>query len=139
MFTHKLQDAVNEFITIAVSSGQSLSLTKGHYMYINGRLAPAKSLRKGDIVELGNGRHATVDSVSSLTKAGLYNPQTVHGDIVVNGIRASTYTTTVEPLTAHSLLTPLRALYKRLGVTTSLFNTGADAIAKRLPNGIASY
>lgn len=48
---------------------------------------------------------------SSGKELGLYNPQTLDGRIVVNGIIASTYTTAVIPEAAHALLTPLRCLF----------------------------
>lgn len=111
MFTHKMEDAVNTFVQLKLASGDVLRLTPGHYMYANGAMTAAKNVAVGDKIELGSGARTTVASVSSVTDTGLFNPQTLQGDIVVNGVRASTYTTAVEPTLAHSLLAPLRFMF----------------------------
>ena len=137
MFTHKLSGGEFEFVKISAGSSQ-VTLTKGHYLYVNGKLAAAKTVKVGDHVELYNGEAITVSAISCVKGTGLYNPQTVNGNIVVNNIRASTYTTTVEPMLAHKLLVPFRALYNALGLSTSVFNAGADNMAKLVPSGVSS-
>ena len=69
------------------------------------------------LLEGGVGRVTGVDVVE---RVGLYNPQTVAGDIFVDGVLASTYTTAVEPELAHALLTPLRAAFRAMGVGVSV-------------------
>lgn len=54
-------------------------------------------------------------SVRKVEKEGLYNPQTVHGDIVVDGIVASVYTEAVQPRVAHAMLAPMRAVRDEFG------------------------
>ena len=81
-------------------------------MYVNGVLAPARSVRAGDNVTLASGRRARVISVGRVRKEGLYNPHTLHGDIVVDGVLTSTYTEAFSPALAHVVLAPLRALYR---------------------------
>jgi hypothetical protein len=44
----------------------------------------------------------------------------------VDGIRASTYTTAVDPLFAHAILAPLRAVYGILGWYSSLLEDGSS-------------
>ncbi|KAI0563757.1 hypothetical protein FGB62_34g17 [Gracilaria domingensis] len=136
MFTHKLENVDYEFIEIETESAQ-ITLTKGHYLYVNGALAASKTVKVGDKLEVASGETETVQTINFIKSSGLYNPQTMSGDIVVNGIRASTYTTTVEPACAHRLLTPLRALYRAFGVTISAFDNGADSLAKIAPHGAA--
>lgn len=135
MFTHKLSDVVHEFVDLSTVSGAKISLTKGHYMYLNGVLTAASNAKVGDSVELGDGSIDDVVSVELSTRRGLFNPQTVHGDVVVDGIRASTYTTAVEPHCAHALLSPLRSLYERLGFSTGLLDAGSSLLAKMAPKG----
>lgn len=139
MFTHKVADSVSEFVKISTASGAELSVTKGHYLYVNGALAAAKTVQTGDVLELGSGLSTTVEAVSCATSRGIFNPQTISGDIIVNGVRASTYTTAVEPAAAHKLLAPFRALYSGLGVTTAVFENGANTIAKIAPKGLPAY
>lgn len=125
MFTHKVRDSVNEFVKISTASGAELSLTKGHFLYVNGALVAAKSVQTGDELELGSGASTTVEAVSCATSRGLYNPQTIHGDIIVNGVRTSTYTRSVDPTIAHPLLLPLRVAYSLFSMSTSVLDDGA--------------
>jgi hypothetical protein len=139
MFTHKLHDAVAMFVVIDTASGHSISLTPGHYIYVNGVLTSAASVKIGDELELSTGARSTVVSVSETVQTGLFNPQTLHGDIAVNGIVASTYTTAVSPVLGHAWLTPLRMVYCALGSTTGLLENGAEFAASILPGGSATY
>ncbi|KAI0566877.1 hypothetical protein FGB62_5g53 [Gracilaria domingensis] len=135
MFSHRMAGISYKFVRITTASGQSLALTKGHYLYVNGQMAAAESIRVGDFVETEVGV-VSVSSIESVVSRGLYNPQTIHGDIIVNGVRASTYTTAVETKTAHSLLLPLRAAFRFAGMTTSVLDNGADKFANVLPSGL---
>lgn len=137
MFTHKMGSATNAFLKLTTASGQKLSLTAGHFLYVNDDRVMAKDVRRGDRLHLGDGSSAVVERIEKVFGKGLYNPQTVHGDIVVDGIRASTYTVAVEPECAHALLSPLRALYKFLLVDPSLglLNYGSHFLASLAPSG----
>ena len=69
-----------------------------------------------------------------------YNPHTLNGDIVVNGIKTSTYTAAVEPSLAHSLLWPVRMLYSMgVNVVQGMFDQGSEAIVSLLPSGEKRY
>lgn len=139
MFTHKLADVQSNFVKVTVDGGAELLLTPGHYMYVNGALAAAKTIVAGDSVEKADGDLTTVKDVTMVTDKGLYNPQTVDGDIIVNGIRASTYTTTFEPTFAHAALAPVRWLYANFGFSTAALDAGAGILAKAVPSGAAAY
>lgn len=140
MFTHKLSDVTHKFVNLRTShSARTLQLTPGHYLYVNNRLSAAHTVKVGDTVSTINGPD-TVISISTSTEIGLYNPQTVDGDIVVNGVLASTYTTTVAPSAAHALLAPLRAAFRSLRVHTAFAERGADKAAALLaPRGAAVH
>jgi Hint module len=135
MFTHKTHTWIYDFVKITTSSGHSVSLTGGHYIHVNGGLAAASLVAVGDMLQLGTGEATKVTAVTCVQSAGIYNPQTLHGDIVVDGIRASTYTTAVEPRLAHAGLGAFRSLYRIFGVTFSKFEQGADSLASFLPHG----
>lgn len=139
MFTHKLSSGMHTFVKIDTTSGHTLSATASHYVYINGRLATAGTVAIGDALELGNGTMTHVKAVKRVRSRGLYNPQTIHGDIVVNDIRASTYTQDVQPAVAHALLMPLRALYMRFSYVVGLLDNGASSLLWLVPNGRARY
>ena len=115
-------------------------LTADHYLYVNGKLAVASTVKIGDTVVKGDSSDAVVVSVTTKKATGLYNPHTMDGDIIVNGIKTSTYTAAVEPSLAHSLLWPVRMLYNMgINVVQGLFDQGSDAIVSLLPSGQKRY
>lgn len=121
---------VNAKFTKIVADGADIVLTASHYLYVNGGLSPAGSVQVGDVIVLANGTKASVAEVSGFWAPGLYNAHTLHGDIIVNGVKASTYTTAVHPTLAHALLSPLRTMYAA-GVT---FGEGFSTAVKGLPS-----
>jgi Hint module len=139
MFTHKHQHGEHTFIQLSTSSGNVIRASPGHYIHVNDRLAPASVVVPGDKLELASGQRDVVVRVESVRDQGLYNPQTLDGDIVVDGIRASTYTTAVAPTVAHTVLFPLRALYAVTGWSTTAMESGADALADLAPGGVVAY
>ena len=130
MFTHKLSDIKQDFVSLETATGATLRLTAGHYLPVNGKYVPASEANVGDIVTVSSGDSTTITSISSVVGTGLYNPQTSHGDIVVDGVLASTYTTAVERKMAHAMLAPLRMLSDKLGLTTNILDAGCDAAAR---------
>lgn len=137
MFTHKSSDSVNEFVSLTTTSGAKLSLTSGHYLFVNGALAAAKTVVVGDELRLGTGETTTVVSVASVEGAGLFNPQTVSGNVIVSGVLVSTYTTAVEPTFAHAILSPFRAL-QDLGFAFNFLESGGGVLADVAPRGVAT-
>jgi Hint module len=71
MFTHKLNKVVNTFIQLHTASGHSVSATPGHYLYINGELAPASSIKVGDVMTTADGEPTRVIQVSQVLGSGL--------------------------------------------------------------------
>jgi len=121
---------VNAKFTKIVADVTDIVLTANHYLYVNGGMSPAGSVQVGDVIVLANGTKASVTEVSGFWAPGLYNAHTLHGDIIVNGVKASTYTTAVHPTLAHALLSPLRTMYAA-GVT---FGEGFSTAVKGLPS-----
>mmetsp|Transcript_48388 Transcript_48388/g.118457 ORF Transcript_48388/g.118457 Transcript_48388/m.118457 type:complete len:469 (+) Transcript_48388:356-1762(+) len=100
------------FVSLTSASGSKVTLSPSHYLYANGKLSAAGAVKVGDAIELANGETSEVSSVEFVVAAGLYNPHTLSGDLVVDGVRTSTYTTAVHPMVAHTLLWPVRVLYQ---------------------------
>lgn len=119
IFTHSDRNTCHSFIHISTEKNLSVTLTAGHYLYISGKLQPARSAVCGEFVLLEDGQFSRIDKVSVIRECGLFNPQTVHGNIVVGGIVTSTYTETVPQVIAHSLLAPVRLISKILFQFTS--------------------
>jgi len=128
MFSHAYPQAQNPFVQLDTKSGHSIRLTAGHYLYVNGVLAVASTVKVGDLLETDAGVTTPVTKVATVLATGLYNPHTVHGDILVNGIRASTYTDALNPTIAHGLLAPVRAMYA-LG-----YDVVGHAVSEKLSN-----
>lgn len=128
MFTHRTEQVKNTFVTITVMDDGGVmsvvSLTPSHFIYCNSRLVEAKNVRRGDVLYLGDGEKAIVVAVGWSFLDGLYNPQTLVGDIVVNGVWASTYTKAIPVAVGHSLLCPLRWAFRAGGWYTTVFERG---------------
>lgn len=137
MFTHRIPDIIHQHVSLHAGNNgiveATLSLTKGHFLYVNGELKEAGKVKIGDELSLGDGRTSEVMSVECSAFKGLYNPQTAHGDLMVNGVRVSTYTTAVDMHVAHSMLAPLRAAFHVFGWSTSVLEGGSDKAAALLP------
>jgi len=140
MFSHRDANAETQFVKIVTAQNHTLLLTPNHYLHINGNLATAKTTRVGDLVVAADGKQVAVTTVSSVRSSGLYNPHTLHGDVVVNGIKTSTYTADIAPALAHAALWPVRMAYM-LGqdIVGDAFAQGSDLIANVLPNGKDAY
>lgn len=129
MFTHRMSEIIHQFVVLSTTH-TNISLTSGHFLYVNGELAPAGNVRCGDRIRLHNGSEDVVKNISFELKRGLYNPQTMHGDIVVNGVHASTYTKTVSPFMAHGLLAPLRMIYHYIGWSATFLDFGFACLSQ---------
>lgn len=137
MFTHKLGVQKATFIQLSTESNRKVTLSPGHFLEVNGKMIATSSVRVGDYLSTHDGTATQVTEViEELPFIRLFIPQTFEGTIVVNGIVASTYTSAVEMSTAHTLLSPLRAAYKWLGISTSALEKGC-AYYSRLEIGNA--
>ncbi|PXF47051.1 Warthog protein 8 [Gracilariopsis chorda] len=109
-WTHADAHTKYRFVQLSTPS-TSITLTPSHYIYADDVIRPAKSVTLGMKLRLHDGSQQQVIGKKYVWKTGLYNPQTVDGDIVVDGIVATTYTTAVQINAAHALLAPLRAAF----------------------------
>lgn len=127
-FTHRLNNSqiVSKFVRLTIEGQEKPFIaTSGHYVYLNEELKTIEEAQIGDVVTLGNGRHAHVIRVSTELHNGLFNFQTIHGDIVVNSVQASTYTKSVEASAAHAGLSIARVVYSWLGLQMVSFHDGS--------------
>jgi hypothetical protein len=132
MFTHKIVHERSTFVRISTADGSSILLSRSHFLYVNGILQEAEFSSPGDVLTRSDGSESTVAHISSEVGTGLYNPQTIHGDIAVSGFITSTYTGAVEPRKAHAILSPLRSLFITFGASTSAFELGGDRLVNFL-------
>jgi Hint module len=123
MFTHRLHNVTSLFIDIRTASGHKLLISPGHHVFVNQDISPARLIKVGDTVRLADGE-TVVTQIKLIETIGLYNPQTLHGNIVVDGLLATTYTETISPAVAHAVLAPLRLVYSFFGFSSTLFESG---------------
>lgn len=90
-----------------------LTLTGTHFIYKTDRsVVAAADVKVGDrLIDGEDGSETDVWKLETVWENGLYNPQTMQGDIVVDGIVSSTYTQAVPQQAAHALLAPVRAAF----------------------------
>jgi hypothetical protein len=140
MFSHRDTDADSVFLNIRTTSGDALLLTPDHYLYLNRTLVIARNAKIGDILLTRDGSETTIVSIVQERHVGLYNPHTLQGDLVVNGILVSSYTSAVAPTLAHSMLWPVRMLYS-LGydIFQGIFDEGSSLMTALLPAGRDAY
>lgn len=124
MFTHKFDVGMYSFVRFILIDDSDLLVTAGHFVYINGALKDAQSANVGDTVEKANGDSVAIKTIEIVQENGLYNPQTEHGDIIVNDIRVSTYTERIPPSAAHALLSIFRFLRRSIGLTCRCVEKG---------------
>lgn len=136
-FTHKDADVLYDFVGISAAD-RVLEATASHFVYVKDGVKPAGRVVEGDVMFV-DGREVVVDGVSRVTKSGLFNPQTESGDILVNGFKATTYTTTIDLRTAHAALAPFRAVSNVFGVDgiTTWAGENARWVVSMLPVGSA--
>lgn len=119
VFTHRDRyDSATHYVEIT-SGNVSVTMTGSHLIHVSKGMIQASDCKRGLKILTVFGWQV-VTSVREVKASGLYNPQTLHGDIVVDGVVASTFTTAVQTHMASGLLSPLRALY-RVGVAGETF------------------
>lgn len=114
LFTHRIDDQSAEYVALThAASSRPTRLSPDHYIYCNGKLQTAGSVRVGDRLRGADGEdNVLVTDVRREAGRGVYAPTTLHGDLIVDGVVASSYTSAVHPKVAHKLLAPLRFLYQ---------------------------
>ncbi|OSX80052.1 hypothetical protein BU14_0060s0018 [Porphyra umbilicalis] len=138
LFSHADADVAAMFVRLTTASGAVLRLTPTHYLPVGsggGTLTAAGSVVVGDALTTADGSTTPVTAVARVAGVGLYNPHVLNGgQLVVDGVRTSVYTTAVAPRVASALLAPARAAYMVGGWTTGVLESGSSW-AWLLPGG----
>lgn len=141
LFSHRRTTGKYTFVKLTTQSGHSITLSHMHYLYSNNKLTAAGAVSIGDKLRTVSGTSRVVE-INDVVEHGVIAPHTVHGDILVDGIVASSYTQAVHPRIAQIILAPIRAVV-RLGLSREplgrLLYDGADSIARYIPSGPEKY
>lgn len=119
MFTHRISHGLYPFIRLFTSKRHIITLSHGHILSVNNQLHPAADVKPGDMLTTMHG-DVIVIKREVVWRRGLYAPHVAGGEMIVDGVLVSCYTTAVSWSLAHALLTPLRSLAKSLGVAEVL-------------------
>lgn len=120
-FSHREPNRRTQFLHLSfqhpaqlANTSHTIQLTSSHLLRrLDGTLIPAGNLRIGDAVRVIHKSHvAFLISIRRVWRVGVYSPITEHGDLVVDGVIASCYTTSIRALAAHALLVPVRAAFR---------------------------
>jgi hypothetical protein len=138
MFGHKDMTAEVPFVLLETDGGAALRLTQDHHLHVQRphsaawSVIPASAAKVGDVVlVLRSGQTNTtvshrIVSKSTVMDRGLFNPYTLHGSIVVDGVLASCHSSfAVDGLFSllgvplpdgyQFVFAPIRALFRFLG------------------------
>lgn len=114
-FSHQDEDAESVYLNLEFTdpSNQKTTLktSPNHLIYINNAFMKAELASLGDISSNADGDILILTGKSITTQRGLFNPHTMAGELIVDGVRVSCYTDTIESTLAHAMLAPLRAVY----------------------------
>ena len=140
MFAHKDMKADSPYVELRTATNHTIQMSSTHYIEADGVMMNAGDVRPSMTVTAG-GEQSAVTSTKMIAAKGLYNPITLSGTIVVNGVAASAHSewfldgllpTRWLPTVYQAFLAPARAIYwmnpawaKRIDV----------ALNKELPGG----
>lgn len=109
-----------KYVSVVMDGGARLTATTGHIVYVWGCDGCEREAVDIEVVDVGllmwvvgEGLREVVE-VSRGPGEGLFNPQTLDGDIVVDGVVVTCYTKYVPMPLAHAALAPLRAVRSAL-------------------------
>lgn len=132
-FTHRDESVKTKMVEIVTEKGKNIKMSEGHLIKTGGVWKEAGHLILDDELETESGKERIIKLRFTKTE-GLYNPQVIGGELIVDGVKVSCYTKAVSMGVAEALLSPLRALHS-LGVNG---NWGFDKGAPKWVNSIIS-
>lgn len=150
MWGHRDAETVSDFYEVSTESGAKLVLSTDHYMYVSeggcdGATLSTATTLSPTLVKVGQGAWVMKEdapicsAITDIKKAkhkGLFNPMTLTGTIVVDGVIASCYSEShafpiesnlrammnaenvarYAPSFHHAILAPARQLYNTFGI-----------------------
>lgn len=108
-FVRTTRTGVHPFVRLCTPAGP-LTVGPGRVVYVGRGAVAATAVRRGDFLRLANGSQVRVDAVWRAFDHGMFNPQTLNGDIVVDGFVVSAHTVPQVLPVASALMAPFRFL-----------------------------
>jgi len=133
-FAHETLGVVVQYVALTLESKEILMATAAHYLPVSaacdGKMQHMTASQVKQHMCLVSSKHGLqpVTKVEAVQKLGIYNPYTMSGDIVVNGVLASSHSswflddaakklglTWATPSIYQAMLAPARGLYYAVG------------------------
>lgn len=109
VWTHRAEGEWGAFVEVGLRDGRRMAATVAHMVYTRGGVVKMGDVGVGDWMRAGDGAWVEVVEVRRDVRKGVWNPQTVGGDIVVDGVWVTSYTGGGGGVAAgHGLLAPVR-------------------------------
>ena len=159
MFLDRSPKEVRRYVTLKTEKGRSLKLTPTHLVYAGDRWCDELSCMRATFAGLVKEGQAVmveeeevlvarlVDEVSSTTELGVFAPLTREGNLVVEGVLASSYAVIDSQRIAHASFAPVRwvssfsdsvrALWRTISLGRSL--PRSSGALSPLPEGVHWY
>lgn len=145
-FSHADATAVSPMVRLTTASGAVSAASPGHLLGVvpaDGGgpgapvLTPAAAVVPGrDTVAVEGGARSVVLAVDHVAAAeGLYNPHTLVGSVVVDGVVWSDLTTALPPAVGERLLAPLKGMWAMGGVRALRWGGGGWRLSLGWPTG----
>lgn len=112
MFSHRSKRTrVERYVQLKVGDGREVTMTEGHMVRVKGKgYIRGGSIEAGELVESVQGWEQ-VKEIERVEGWGLYSPQTVQGEIVVDDVICSTWSEEVGGSMGVGLMAPVRWLF----------------------------
>jgi len=153
LFSHKDHKATAVMRHIETESGHAIQLTRQHYIQANGQYMSAEKVAYGMQVPIrflnGTLSMSAVHTVLDVEKQGLFNPMTMHGDVVVfssgnsaAGVVVSDQSEwwaegylpeSIIPSVYHTVLSPVRFLHSIAPAWTERFQAHTSNLLLSIP------
>lgn len=121
MFSHQNFYRKSWFIRLHFANNKTLAASSGHYVPLHtytyasssrSRYVAIDEIKVGDAMVDRFGRPLKVNRIDEIEETGLFNPHTLQGELVVNDVLVSSYTSACTPNAASAALAFPRSLYR---------------------------
>ena len=107
---HNDPNGQTEYLQISTDTGDTIEISGSHMLFVNNKLTLAKDVVVGNFL----GDSQKVVEIGTITRRGMYAPLTENGEILVSGVRSSSYvgilktSLSMQAFVYHAGLAPLR-------------------------------
>lgn len=136
-FSHRIGPSASFRFVELTTSETTLRVSANHLIFTDKGPVPAAFISPSDRILLAGGNFGKVERVSVESLPGLYNPHTLDGTIIVDGVAASCLTATIPSLLANSLLLPVRFAYRLSLPAIRVLDEGSPSALLRIVSALS--